>query len=206
MKKFVIILVVASALIFIIVLSVATFIAFKVVGPTTATINKDLEAYINHVVRIPEGIQRPSIDYSEIKYFWEMETLEKEVTGVNFMYTPAYSKNQNSIEATLEIPQNSDPSIFNKVLPAVISDEQSLKSAQDPPKANLAANPAAGYKSISLSTLPSTGQTTKIIWEFSKNDLPEDLQKSYQKLQKFPEPILSILYGLPHFLISLVQG
>lgn len=206
MKKFVLILLVSAILVFIAFLFTATFIAFKVVRPTTIKINKDLEAYLNHVVRIPEGIQRPSIDYSEIKYFWEMETLEKEVTGVNFKYTPAYSKNQSSVEATLEIPPNSDPSIFNKVMPAVISDEQSLKSAQDPPKANLTANPAVGYKSISLSTLSSTGQTTKIVWEFNKNDLPEDLQKSYQKLQKFPEPILGILYGIPHFLASLVQG
>ena len=91
-------------------------------------------------------------------------------------------------------------------MPAVIADEQSLRSAQDPPKANLAANPTAGYKSISLSTVPSTGQTIKIVWEFDKNDLPEDLQRSYQKLHKFPEPILIILYGIPHFLVSLVQG
>ena len=154
-------------------------------------------------MRIPEGIPPPAQGFDETSFFWEMETIEKEVTGVRFRYTPAFSKRQDTLVATLEMPEGGDVSIFDKVLPAIISDSQSLKSALDPQKANLSANIQARYQKIILSVKPETGQTTKISWEFEKNTLTEDLSNLYLKL-KYPEPILRILYSLPHLTFSLL--
>jgi hypothetical protein len=151
-------------------------------------------------------IAPPIRGFDEIIYFWEMETIEKEVTSVKFRYTPSFAKNQNIIEATLEMPEGSDPSLFNKVLPAIITDSQSLNSTSNIEKANLSGNEKAGYEKIKLAIKPETKQTILITWEFTKAKLPQDLKGEYSKLATYPLPILKILYGLPNLVFGLLSG
>ena len=189
-------------LLFIIIISVS----FKTIKPTTEAINRDLASYFSKIVYIPEGIPPPQQTLDKTEYFWEMETPQGEVTGIRLKYDPSFTQDKNTIQVTLEMPQNGDPSIFNKVLPAVISDKQSLDSARDPQKANLSANQQAGYKSIKLLVLPETNKTAQIVWEFDKFNLPDDLKSKYKRLEKFPPGVLKFLYTLPHFILSLFSA
>jgi len=207
MKKIIAISAASIVAFLIAVVAAAVIISFTVVRPTTDSINQKLsQQALAKVVRIPEMIAPPIRGFDETIYFWEMETIEKEVTGINFRYTPAFAKNQNTIEATLEMPEGSDVSLFNKVLPAIITDDQSLNSALDIKKANLSVNEKAGYEKIKLAAKPDTKQTVKITWEFTKAKLPQDLTKEYSKLAKYPLPILKFLYSLPHFVFSLLSS
>lgn len=187
-----------------ILLAVATVIySFAVVKPTTEAINKNLAEHFGKIVYIPEGIPPPGRDFNEITYFWEMETPAKEVTPVRFKYHTGFPKNQHTIQAVLELPEGGDPSIFGKVMPAVISDRQSLASARDPQKANLGANQAVGYNTLKLTLTETTNQTVKIIWDFEKEVFDEETRQLYAKLDKLPEPFTRILFALPSFVLSL---
>ena len=206
MKKITIIFLLL-VIIFLIVLAVAAVIAsFVIVKPTTEAINQKLTEHFSKIVRIPKGILPPNIDFNQTSYLWEMETTEKEVIGVKFTYTPAFLKDQNVIVATLEMPEGSDASIFDKILPAIITDKQSVNSALDVKKANLSANQESGYSKIMLSVKEDTQQTVKITWQYDKVNLTEDLTQEYTKLAAYPSFILKILYSLPHLVIGLLGG
>jgi len=205
-KKIVIISVVLVFVLLIASIAAGIIISFTVVKPTTKAINQKLAEHFAKIVRIPQGILPPNIGFDSTSYSWEMETIEKEVTGVKFSYNPAFVRNQNVILATLEMPERGDASIFNKVLPAVVSDKQSLNSALDIEKANLSANQDAGYSKINLSVKPETKQTIKITWEYDKSKLGNDLSNDYAKLAKYPPSLLGIFYGLPHLIIGLLGG
>lgn len=184
----------------------AIYLSFSLVRPTTEQINKQLASQVfSKIIRIPEGIQRPSYEFGQTRYFWEMETNQKEVTGINFTFNPAFTKTEDKIVASLEMPQNGDPSIFTKVLPAVVSDNQSLKSAQDPEKANLSENSQALYSKLELNRDSKNNQTIKIIWTYEKSKLPQEIQDLYQKLN-YPPKILKVLDSIPGFLINLARG
>jgi hypothetical protein len=206
-KKAIIISVVSIAVFLIVLVVAAVVISFTQVKPTVENINQKLsQQVLAKVVRIPEKIAPPIRGFDEVTYWWEMETIEKEVTPIEFRYTTAFAKNKISIEATLKMPEGSDPAIFNKVLPAIITDSQSLDSAKDIEKADLSANEIAGYEKIKLAVKPQTKQTIVITWEFSKSKLPQDLKIEYSKLAQYPQPIIKILYGLPNFLFGLLSG
>lgn len=205
MKKLALIFVISSAFILLVLLITVIIVSFTVIKPTTDAINRKLAKKFAKIVRIPQGIPPPVYGIDTTSYFWEMETLEKEVTGVRFMYDPAFTGDKKQIEAVLEMPQNGDPSIFNKVLAAVVSDQQTVKSAQDIEKANLSANVDAGYGKIDLTLKPETKQVVRITWTFNKNNLEDDLANDYQKLAKYPRPVFSFLYGLPHLIIGLLS-
>src|SRR3989344_7274124 len=184
----------------------AIYTSFVVVKPTTQLINDKLASTVfSKIVRIPQGIPRPSYDFSQTGYEWEMETNAGEVTAVRFNYNPAFSKDDNYIIVTLEMPENSDPSIFTKVLPAVISDEQTLKSATDPLKKNLNGNKGAGYEKIALEKDKKNNQTIKISWKYSKGNLPESIKQLYSKLN-YPQAVLKTFYKIPGFLVNLARG
>lgn len=203
MKK---ILIIVAALIFLLIAAFifAIYYSFTTVKPTTEQINQDLASYFSRVVYIPKGIPPPIQGFEETIYFWEMETLEKEVVGVRLKHNTAFEKNQKVITLTLEMEEKGDPSIFNKVMPAVIADQQSLSSAREPEKANLSANEEVGYNGIKLSVIPERKQTTQVIWEFEKSNLPEELKSKFKKLENLPA--LGFLYSLPHFILSLFSG
>ena len=196
-------LIVTIIFIFITIFVAITIYSFSSIKPTTETINSDLASYFSKVVIIPKGIPGPSLDFKETAYIWEMETLEKEVVGVKLKHNTGFTKDQDKIILTLEMEEKGDPSIFVKVLPAIIADKQSLESARNPQKANLNANMSAPYQSLKLLLKPETEQTTRIVWEFKKTDLPQNLKNNYQKLQKIPSGVLGFLYSLPHFIIRL---
>jgi len=204
-KKIVIISTVIIFVVLIFAIVAAVIISFAIIKPTTEEINRKLVEKFTSVVSVPKGILPPAYSFDETNYFWEMETLEHEVTGVKFRFTTAFSKNQNKLQATLEMPEGSDVSLFNKVLPAIITDKQSLDSALDVEKANLSANEKAGYSQIKISVIPQTKQAAQINWEFEKNSLGDDLLNLYSKLN-YPEPLLKFLYGIPHLIFSLLSG
>lgn len=203
MKKYVILGLISVFVIIISLFSIAIYISFTKIKPITDTINQKLSSQvISKIVWVPEGIQRPGYEFNQTTYFWEMETTSKEVTGVNFKYTPAFTKNEKEIVVTLEMPENGDASIFTKVLPAIVADEQSIKSALDPQKANLGASSTAHFSSIQL-TVNRNNQTTKMVWIIPKENLPSDIREEYEKLNF---PALKTLYSIRHFIISLFQG
>jgi len=192
---------------FVIVLLISAAVyGFSHVLPTTGAINQDLAGYFSNVVYIPKNIPPPSQDFYQTIYFWEMVTPEKEVVGIRLKYDTGFTADSSIIRLTLEKEEKGDPSIFDKVLPAVIADKQSLDSARDPQKANLSANQQAGYKSIKLLVLPETNKTAQIVWEFDKFNLPDDLKSKYKRLEKFPPGVLKFLYTLPHFILSLFSA
>lgn len=205
-KKRLVLVILIFLVIFISLIIWAIYLSFAVVRPTTEEINKKLASLVfSKIVRIPVGIQRPSYEFGQTRYFWEMETNQKEVTGVNFTYNPAFTKTEDRIIASLEMPQNGDPSIFTKVLPAIVSDDQSLKSAQEPNTPNLSGSLLAGYTKIELSQDVKNNQTTKIVWTYEKSKIPEEIKKLYAKLN-YPPKILKILDSIPGFLINLARG
>lgn len=184
----------------------AIYISFTDIKPTIDEIDNQLTKYFSKTFAIPEGIPRPSKDLDYIKYRWEMETLEKEVSTVELTFTPAFFSDQKIIVAELQMTENGDPSLFNKVLPAIIVDPVSLKTTQDPTKGDYGPNQQAGYKKLEIETDPKNKQTIKIRWVFEKNKLPSEIEEKYQKLSKYPIPLLKFLHAIPGFLVDLARG
>ena len=203
-KRFII-----TAIIFFVLLITAAawviYVSFAIVKPTTQSINRNLLTVFGKIVRIPEVLP-PSLDFSQVSYLWEMETLDKEVIEVRFTYTPSYTSQDQEITAVLEMTEKGDPSIFDKVLPALIADSQSLDTARDPQKANFGPSEKAGYSKLEITKDSKGDKTIKISWTYQKENLNENLKNDYQKIGKFPESLLRILYAIPGFLVSLVRG
>ena len=203
-KPLIIFLAISSILIALFILLI--IISFTTVRPTTDLINKSIAQGLSKLVRIPVGIPSPALSFDETVYLWEMETLDKEVTGVRLVHETGLSDFQDKINVVLELQENGDPSIFNKVLPAIIADPQSLNSALDPQKANLSANESVGYTGIELAIRESTGQTISIKWDFRKENLSPELPGLYSKLNIYPQPALRFLYELPNIILGLLSG
>jgi hypothetical protein len=207
MKKSIFISLALTFIVFCSFLIYVITISFTQIKPTTEAINKKLsqEAFTK-TISIPQEIPPPAFDFDKTSYFWEMITLENEVTGIRLTYTTAFSKNENIIKVILEMPENGDPSIFNKVLSVIIIDEKSFNSAQYPHEADLSKNKEAGYKSLKIFVTPDTNQTTKLEWEFEKQNFGEDIRSEYQKIEKYPKPILRILYKIPHSILRIMSS
>lgn len=181
--------------------------AFTTVEPITQKIDKGLEAAFTRTVRIPvDSIPRPSREFGQITYLWEMETLDKEVIEVRFTYTPAYTAEQKEVVSSLEMTEKGDPSIFDKVLPALLADEQSLTSARDPQKANFGASEKAGFSKMAIAKDARGDKTIKITWTYNKEEIGKDIKEDYQKLEKYPTWMLENLYSIPGYLRDLVKG
>ncbi len=206
MKKLIILSIILGLVLFVAAISFSIYLAFKEVKPTADAINRDIVRDIAGTVAVPKGIAPPSVDFNQTTYNWEMETTAKEVTPVSFSYTPAFSKNSNKIVATLSMPENGDPSIFNKVLEGIITDPQSLAAAKDPQKANLEASSGGLFSKVSLALSQKNQQTTAITWEFEKKKLSTDLAREYKKLSKYPDFALKFIYGIRGFIIELLRG
>lgn len=205
MKKEILITSVTLLVLLIAVFAWAIYTSFSTVKPTTESISKNLLITFGKIVRIPDAIP-PSLDYSQVTYLWEMETLDKEVIEVRFTYTPSYLSSDREIVAFLEMTEKGDPSIFDKVLPALVADDQSLNTARDPQKANFGANEKAGYSKLEIAKDSRGDKTIKLSWIYQKEKLDENLKKDYRKIEQLPEPLLRILYAVPGFLVSLVSG
>lgn len=206
MKKILVISTLISAALAIIVLVVSAILSFTVVKPTTDQINRKLARKFTKVVNIPEVMPPQTRNFYETIYIWEMETNQQEVVGVRFRHATGFDGKSKEQEATLELPEPGDPSIFNKVLPAVIADDQSLLGALDPKKASFEPNSVAGYKTYKLAVKPETNQTVSITWIFDNDYITEDARNEYQKLAKFPLPVLKFLYLFQKTIFELMAS
>ncbi|KKQ77388.1 MAG: hypothetical protein UT00_C0013G0019 [Parcubacteria group bacterium GW2011_GWA1_38_7] len=207
MKKFILLLLAVIVVVLVLVVVTAEIISFKIIKKTTDQINKDLNQNFQKIVRIPAVVPPSYRGYYQTIYNWEMETPQNEVIKVIFIHDTGFSKSQKTITATLTMEPNADASLFNKVLPAVISDNQALSSAQHFEDANLSANSEIGYKKISLEPVEGDAtRMTKITWEFDKSQIAKGDEDLYSRLNNFPEPLLEILYSLQQFTIRIFSG
>ena len=206
MKKLILISFGLITALLIILLSLVIYFSFFKVKPTADALNQKLTQKFSKLVRIPTGLPRPQKSYAKTSYYWEMETLQKEVVGVKFEFDPAYTKGQETITLILDMPQGGDPSVFHKVLPAVISDSQSFTAASDPQKADFGGNKEAGYTNIKINRDQNNVKTIRIIWEFSKVDFDEDIKNLYAQLDKYPHLLLKIFITIPIIARELIAG
>ncbi len=197
----VIILVILAIFIYTVVIS------FKVVKQSTDKINFGLKDQLQKIVRIPGPIPPESKSFDTTVYTWEMETNEGEITKVKFVHDTAFNKNSQNFIATLEIGEGQDPSLFNKVLPAVIADKQAVISITDSKRVNLDKNEQIGYEKIELYQIEGrSGQISKIIWHLDKDKIIAANQQLYTNIYKYPPIILKTLYSLQKFIITLFSN
>lgn len=192
-------------LVFVAVPILVIIASYSIVKPQTTQLNLDLGQKFSKIIAIPEKIHAPQFGYNQTIYRWEMETPQNEHVDIDLTYNPAFSKNEDTIVLTLDSPQGSDPSIYRKVLPALIVDTQSLSAAQDTAHANLNANKDIGYSKINL-TLDKAGQTTKISWEFKKANLGDKIQNDYNNIYKIPNALFKILFPIPNIIVDIFKG
>lgn len=185
------------------ILIVAVTLSFKVVRQNTDKINQSLKDQMQQIVRIPGVIPPETKLFNSTVYVWEMETNQGEITKVKFTHDTLFDKNTDNFTATLEMENNEDPSLFNKVLPAVIADEQAYYSSQNIQKPRLESNESIGYEKISLYEVEGrAGQVSKISWLFPKDKVIPPNQELYQKIHAYPPSILKALYALQRFIIT----
>ena len=206
MKKFLLIAAGVIILIVFIVFIVALIYSFKFAKQTTDLINEDLKNKFGVVVRIPKDARPTHRNFSTTVYSWEMETNQNEVTTVIFKHDTGFANSQNKIGASLEMDQVGDSSLFNKVLPAVISDKQSLYSGQHRDSPNLEPNPDVGYKQINIYAYTgNTQHVSKIAWVFDRSYIGRDSLPLYAKLQKYPQWLVRALYRLQSFTLKVLS-
>ncbi len=197
MKKKALVFFVALIAVVIAIFVYAFIISFKVIKQNTDNINLALKEKFQSIVRIPEPIPPSLRSFNLTNYTWEMETREKEVTTVVFSHQTDFANKQDKIMASLETAQGADPSLFMKVLPAVVSDDQALQSAYDLEDPNLGPNNQIGYNKIELFTKDENSpQVTKILWEFDRGVITKDIENLFNNLDRYPEPVLKILYSI----------
>lgn len=184
----------------------ALIISFKFVKQTTDLINGDLKNNFGVVVRIPKDARPTHRDFSTTIYSWDMETNQNEVTNVIFKHNTGFSPGQNKIVASLEMNQTGDPSLFDKVLPAIISDRQSLFSAQHRDNPKLDPNPDVGYKKMDIYAYEGDSQhISKISWEFDRDLIGKSAMPLYDKLQSHKEWQIKALYSLQSFTLKVLS-
>lgn len=198
MKKKILIAVVLIITLLIAAFIYAFIISFKVVKQTTDKINLAFKEEFQNIVRIPEPIIPSFKSLNKTSYTWDMVTNQEEVTKVSFAHDTGILNDQNKIIASLEMPVSQDPSLFVKVMPAVVSDPQALTSTQDLEHVNLGPNEKIGYNKIELFTSEKNpSQVTQIVWEFNKEDITnQKIKDLYTALNKYPQPVLKALYNI----------
>lgn len=203
MKKAIVILLVLAIVALMALIVASIVLSFKVVRQNTDKINLNIKDQMQQIVRIPQPIPPETKSFDTTKYVWEMETNQGEITKVKFTHDTLFDKNTNKFTATLEMENNEDPSLFNKVLPAVIADEQAYYSSQNIQSPRLGSNEDIGYEKISLYEVEGrAGQVSKISWLFAKDKVISPNQQLYQKIHAYPPSVLKALYALQRFIIT----
>ena len=181
--------------------------AFTKTKPKAEKINQKLTDKFQKIVRIPTDIVIAKYTFGETLYIWEMTTPQNEAVPISFTYNPDFLNNQEITQATLEMVQGGDPSIFDKVSAAVIADEKTLKAVQDTANADFSPNPQIGYTSYQLFFDPHTGKVVKIVWEFEKQILVDDeIDSLYTQLNSLPPKAVRALYEIPRVILGVLQG
>ena len=189
-----------------IVFVIALIISFKFVKQTTDLINADLKNQLARVIKIPKESQPTHRNFETTIYSWEMETNQNEITTVIFKHDTGFSRYQEKIVASLEMEQVGDSSLFNKVLPAIVSDKQTLTSLADIEKVNLGPNSTTGYNKVDLFRIEgSSEQVSKISWEFNKDTIGKSSLPLYSKLSKYPQRLIRALYWLQRATLILLS-
>lgn len=206
MKKFLLVSTGVILILLIVTFFAALIVSFKLVKQTTDLINADLKNQFGKIVRIPAEAQPTHRSFQTTIYSWEMETNQNEITTVIFKHDTGFWRYQNKIVASLEMDQVGDPSLFNKILPAIVADKQTLTSLADLKKANLGPNADIGYSKIDVYAIEANSQqVSKITWEFDKDTIGKNSLVSYQKLNQYPEGLISALYGLQRSVLLLLS-
>ncbi|HSX19365.1 MAG TPA: hypothetical protein VLE91_04545 [Candidatus Saccharimonadales bacterium] len=204
MKKFILTAIIGAIALLVILIGSAYY-SFSTIIPTTKAINRDLAQYFSKVVTIPNGIEPPVQTFDQTIYQWEMETPQKEVVGVKLWHNTAFKKGEDTIKLTLEKEEKGDPSIFSKVLPAVVMDKGSLDVAQDSKQSSIDASAEASYKNFKVAERFQNDKATKLEWEFRKDNLPQNIKEEYKKLESLPLPI-GFLYALHNYVVDALSS
>ncbi len=180
--------------------------SFLKIKPITKSINSKIETKLQDLVFIPKGVTKTAYTFESTSLVWEMETLQKEFVGVELFFTPGYTKEDRKIIAQLKMVEIGDPSIFEKTLPALIRDQESLQAAYNVKEPNPTASQGAMFSKLSLEINKQKEKATTIEWEFNKSDMDNGLNEEYKKLEKYPKPLLKLLITLPKLIIGLLSG
>lgn len=204
MKKILLILTLLIIFITILLTSISTYLSYKIIRPQVKEVNLSLEDEFTKVVNIPRDNARLNLDFNNVFYFWEMETPQNEVVGVYFRYDPDYFSRSDVITTKLEMAEGGDASIFNKTLPALIIDPESLSLTQDATKeiASVALNKK--FKDVTIER-NENNQATAIFWTYERGKIASN-SKAYSRLNSYPRSVLRILYEIPNFIVSLFAG
>ena len=171
--------------------------------PNSRIITQELNLQLKKIVNIPEGLSTGT-SYDKNSFTWEMITPEKEVVGVNFDYDPAYPKYKDKVAASLEMAEGGDPAIFDKALPALVADENSLRVVMG--SGGSESSTAAGLKYSRINVVhDSSGRVIKVIWDISKSSLKEN-RVDYSSLSNFPDFALRHLYSLYDYVRDALKG
>ncbi len=185
----------------------AIILSFKVVRQTTDKINSSLKENFQTIVTIPTPVPPETKTFSQTKYVWEMETDAGEIIKVQFTHDTNFSKSSNQMDATLEMQPGSDPSLFYKVLPAVVTDQPTLASLADPYHPNLGQSPQNLYQSVEFTTaINHADKVSKITWHLNRDYFINKNEANYRKIFSYPEPVTKTLYAIQRIIIEIFSG
>ena len=206
MKKWVVAIGVFVVIFLIFTVAVIVF-AFTKTKPTAEKINQRLTDKFQKIVRIPTNIVITKYTFDSTLYVWEMTTPQNEAVPVSFTYNPDFLNTEGKIQATLEMVQGGDPSIFDKVSAAVIADGKTLRSVQDTVNADFSSNEEVGYTNYKFFYDARTGKVVKIVWEFEKQSLIDsEIDNLYTQLNSLPSKAVRTLYEIPRVILGVLQG
>ncbi len=174
----------------------STIISFRFVKPKTRIITNELNLQLKRLINIPDGLNAGT-SYNNNNFSWEMETPRKEIVKVNFNYDPAYPKYKDKITNSLEMEEGGDPTVFNKVLPAIIRDDNLLEVIKESANTKSCRKEGLAYSGISL-VCDNSGRVIKILWKIDKSSL-KDRGVDYSLLSPIPDFALERLYNLYDF-------
>ena len=207
MRKALLISLVAIIIVFILTIIIAIVLSFKIVRQTTDNINFALKQNFQSIVNVPTPVPPETRTFDQTTYIWEMETDAHEIVKVQFKHDTNFSKKSNQMVATLEMPSAGDPSLFDKVLPAIVTDRPTLSSLVDIHHPNVGQSPDNLYESVELTKSPiNSDKVVKITWHLNRNNFVNKNENLYKKIYSYPEPIIKALYSLQRAIIEIFSG
>ncbi len=206
MNKKVIIGIIAICTTILALVVIAIITSFTFIKKNTDEIIKIQRDKLVTIIRVPNAVPPSNTSFNSLRYSWEMETPQKEVATVNVLQTTGFSKEENSIFVILENTVGGDVSIFDKILPSVVADEEVLKAAYSEEKITHLVNGKTGSKSAVIERNSANDKVTKITWEFEKDNFGENIKDYFDKVNSLPETITKTLYVVQSIIIMSLSG
>lgn len=203
-KKILVGIIILFAVVVAFIVAAITF-SFTYLKKNTDNIIKIQRDKLTTIINIPNAVPPSNPTFDSITYTWEMETTQNEVTGVNITQTTGFTKSKDSILIVLERTAGGDASIFDRVLPAVIADEEVLKAAFSSEKVTQLKDGKTGFRVATIER-DASDKVVKITWEFEKNNFGKNIDTEYKKLQSLPEPTIISLYVIQSVAIAALSG